>query len=278
MQNEFNREFPSDDQLNKLVKGAKDEFKTAYNNKNEKIEAQDKYKSLGVKFKKIEAKIRIYVDLLKKAISFLAIDKKFLFEDEFNIIIRKIDEEIPILNNKCLKNMDTQAKIFSETGKKIMNLDSNGIFPCSLKSLLDQTILFLEEVKKKILDLEGSSINNNLKFKIEKLNLETNENIMKLEELGFFNTQKSEEIINAFNLFILTLKQNSILLTKILNMSEVFYTRKLEKVFDKKLNCINKKIESEKLYQTKYERPKSNPEKKTNMNSKNQNDFLNIII
>lgn len=254
---EFNVEIPNHDYLDLLVKSAKDDLRSAYN-KLEKSEAQEKHKIANENVKRLEGKIKSFVEILEKTINILEMDKKMLLEEELKIIIAKIDEEIPILELKYLKSISTQAKIMEETfvrlGKKAnsTNKQIGCLAACSLKSLLEDVVLFLDEVKKKVFDLKNSQISSNLKFALEKLNSETSENIYKLEKISFFNYQKADEIVDAFNSFVLTLKQNAILLDKILNFSQFFYNEMLEKVFDKKLEKIKNRRKCSDIYINVY--------------------------
>jgi len=254
---EFDLEIPNNDSLYHLVKNAKDDLRTAYNNKFEKAEAQEKYKIAGENFKRLEGKIRSFVEILKKTIGFLEVDKKTLLEEELKIIIAKIDEEIPVLELKYLNNLGNQAKILFETTSRLQKNNGNTV-ACSLKNILEHAVLFVDEVKKKVFGVKNSQMQSSLKYALEKLNAETSENICKLEEINFINFQKSDEIVSAFNLFVLTLKQNAILLTKILNLSEVFYSKTLAKVFEKKLYKITNRSKSSNVYREKYNKEDRN--------------------
>lgn len=242
---DFKENFNQDNNLNLLVKSAKDDLRSAYNNKSEKAEAQEKCKFAVENLKKLEAKTRSFKEILEKTIGILEVDKKTLLEEELNILISKIEEEIPILELKYLKSLGEEVKILCETRSRAQKANGNP-FVCSLRKLLQQTVLFVDEIKKKVFDLKNSQMHSSLKYALEKLNDEISEtnSKLKLENISFLNFKKSDDVINAFNLFILTLKQNAILLTKILNLSELFYSKTLGIVFDRKLAKVANRSKS----------------------------------
>ena len=134
-----------------------------------------------------------------------------------------------IMKMRFLENIHIQSNFEKEKDKRNKNYQS------SLQGLLNNSIMFLEDIGKKILDLKGNT-NNNLKFRLEKLNSETQEYKIKLEEFDFFNYQKSDELLNSFNSTISICKQNNYLMGKILSLSESLYVNKLDQVFNSKIN------------------------------------------
>ncbi len=165
-----------------------------------------------------------------------------------------------------LKNIQTQVKIFSETSRKILNNEPNKHVPCPLKDIFQNMILFLNEMKKKIIKIKGSKFHNVIKDKIERLNSKTNNVILKIDEIKFLNFTKSDELKNFFNLFNLTMQQNTILLLKILNIAEFFYSRKLTSVFENKLKNIKKSNYKENLYYRKYGEKRNRKKYQSNKN------------
>ncbi len=274
---EFDLEIPNHDNLYMLVKSAKDDLLSSYKNKNEKSEVQLKLNSANLKHKNFEAKIRSYIEILRITIQILEVDKKTLLEEELTIITRKIEEEIPNLEMKYLNSIGTQVKILCETRSRAER--SNGKpFICSLKTLLEQTIIFVDEVKKKFCDLKSSNINGSLKYALEKLNEEDSETICKLEDIKFINFNKSDDVINAFHMFILNLKQNAILLTKILSLSEFFYSKTLSNVFQNKLAKIgNRSRSSIDNYREKYKRENMNRSTEKKKDKKETPGSLNLF-
>ena len=217
------------DHLNELLKGAKTEMSKLGSNKNIRSSLLDEMKKANEQIKSIEIKIKAYYDVLKISISSLGIDKNKLLLIEVDTTKKKIVEEMNIMKMRFLENIHIQSNFEKEKDKRNKNYQS------SLQGLLNNSIMFLEDIGKKILDLKGNT-NNNLKFRLEKLNSETQEYKIKLEEFDFFNYQKSDELLNSFNSTISICKQNNYLMGKILSLSESLYVNKLDQVFNSKIN------------------------------------------
>jgi len=263
---ELNIDLLEQENYHQLIKNAKDDLRCTNLNKNEKAGISLNLKSAIAKFKKLEIKINTYTEVLKRALTVIGNDKIVLLEEELKVLVSKISEEFPILESMYLKNIQTQVKIFSETSRKILNNEPNKHVPCPLKDIFQNMILFLNEMKKKIIKIKGSKFHNVIKDKIERLNSKTNNVILKIDEIKFLNFTKSDELKNFFNLFNLTMQQNTILLLKILNIAEFFYSRKLTSVFENKLKNIKKSNYKENLYYRKYGEKRNRKKYQSNKN------------
>lgn len=261
---EFHLETQNNDYLNNLIKDAKNDIRLANFNKNEKSEIQEKLHLAKDQYKKLEEKLKNFIEILKRAINFLGIDKKKILEKDLSINTAKLEAGIPTLVIKYLKNIQLQAKIYRETADILIS-KGNPQFDIGLKHILNKIITFIDDIKKKTFELKGNKLNSELIFALNGLNTDTNESILKLEDFDFLHFQKSNDMLRASEMFISTLKQNTFLMTKILNLSELLYAQKLDKVFQTKLKKYDS-LDDHSLYKSKFE----------NIQRSDSSDKLNI--
>ncbi len=241
--------------LHEFIKSAKYEIISVSNKKNEKSEALEKKKIAGEIIKNLDKKIKNFIEVLRQSIFFILIDKKIVIDENITQLCLKLKQDLSLIelkisgfegeklnienyvNNSLNNNNNNKNDLeINNNINNNFNIDRNKKKNFSLKKIVKRKSNFFNEIINKFNNLKTlNNHDNKIKFSLDKMSHETQCRDINSNEFNFFISDADTQIINSFIIFLNLFNDNNYLMDVILNVSDIFYERKLLKVSKNKL-------------------------------------------